>query len=109
MKKTISKENGAILIGDLPDKPGGRAQVHIIIVPESVRRRGIGQQLLQEFEQAARSVRASRIETIFCNFSTTAEIRKGLIGLFTKQGYQEESDLGLGPLFFKKVGRNRRR
>lgn len=109
MRKTITRENGAILIGELPEKRGGKASVDILIVPPDSRREGIGAKLLEEFEISAREVRASRIDTIFAYAVTTGSDRVSLIALFEKQGYQRENDFGFGPLYFKNLSKKRKR
>lgn len=108
MYKTITKEGGALLIGELPEQPGGHATIHVIMVPEGLRRRGLGTKMIQDFEAIARQSRASRINTMFTNQDTNASTRPGLIALFTKNKYRLDVDLGLGPLYFKQLeGRKR--
>lgn len=108
MQKVINKEDGSILIGDIPNKPGERARIDVIIVAEGSRRKGIGTNLIKEFETAARAVRSKDIMTMFSYTSTTPETRASLIGLFSKNGYREIGNVGLGPMFVKRLrGRHR--
>lgn len=104
-------ERGGILIGDLPDRKGERASVHVWKVDKNARGRGIGGRLLASFERAAIEAGASGVQMLISSAHVKPDEMLRISGILTKKKYERNTVLpsDLDPVFFKRFGKKRKR
>ncbi|OGG14071.1 hypothetical protein A2773_07240 [Candidatus Gottesmanbacteria bacterium RIFCSPHIGHO2_01_FULL_39_10] len=91
----------AILLVIFPP-PGNIATIHRCYIEPSERNKGRGTQFLNEFEQSAQESGATIIQTLVK--PDPGESKVLITRFLEKHGYIFDSDVGLGPLYRKKLG-----
>lgn len=109
MEKRIERDDGSILIGYIPDTPGGTAIIHTIIVPEHLRGQGIGTALYDEFQQDARGARARKIQVMFDDILSSDEDIRTMRGMFKRRGFRNRTEFREFELHEKRLPRHRER
>ncbi len=109
MEKRIERADGSILIGYIPDTPGGTAIIHTIIVPEHLRGKGIGSALYDEFQQDARGARARKIQIVFDEILSSEEDIRSMRRMFRNRGFRDRTEFREFELHEKKLPRHRER
>ncbi len=94
-EKRIEHEDGSILIGDIPDSPGGLAFLFTLLIPAALRRKGRGTVLYRQFEREARQKGARHIRTTVSGVSHTDAERRGIRKWLGRQGFWVQGGIRL--------------